>query len=142
MKPMFALISVGVVLLLVMFYFGKTSFEGTFENNVYSQANKYNETAKDILKVEKLIKNVQLSGNGTKTVLTFNMNTDDMPYQSLSVVKIDAVVPSKNGSVKMQQKDDNVYFIDKTLDKGFYTLIFHVNADDKILKVNKTTYFE
>ncbi len=31
MKPMAALITTGIVLLLIMLYFGNKSFEGTFE---------------------------------------------------------------------------------------------------------------
>ncbi len=35
MKPMIALITTGIVLLLIMLYFGNKSFEGTFETNIY-----------------------------------------------------------------------------------------------------------
>ena len=60
MKPMIALIATGIILLLIMLYFGNKSFEGTFETNVYQNSVKYNKTAPVIKELETMINNVKL----------------------------------------------------------------------------------
>lgn len=147
MKPMIALIATGVVLLLVMLYFGNKSFEGTFETNVYQNSTKYDKTAPIIKDMEKLITNVSLDNVGdTKTQITYN-NDIQSKYADAVIANIEITQPNRNGSIMAVLNNDSgeeVYSIDQKLSAGLYTVIFYISiADSKnYLKILKSVYVE
>lgn len=147
MKPMIALIATGVVLLLIMLYFGNTSFEGTFETNVYQNSTKYDKTAPIIKDMEKLITDVSLDNIGdTKTQINYNNNIQSK-YADAVIANIEITQPNKNGSIIAVLNNDNgkeVYSVDQKLPAGLYTVIFYVSiADNKnYLKILKSVYVE
>lgn len=147
MKPMIALIATGVVLLLVMLYFGNKSFEGTFETNVYQNSTKYDKTAPIIKDMEKLITDVSLDNIGdTKTQINYNNNIQSK-YADAVIANIEITQPNKNGSIIAVLNNDNgkeVYSVDQKLPAGLYTVIFYVSiADNKnYLKILKSVYVE
>ena len=145
MKPMIALIATGVVLLLVMLYFGNKSFEGTFETNVYQNSTKYDKTAPIIKDMEKLITNVSLDNVGdTKTQITYN-NDIQSKYADAVITGIEVTQPNKNGSIMAVLDTGNqVYSINQNLSDGLYTVIFYISiADSKnYLKILKSVYVE
>ncbi len=145
MKPMIALIATGVVLLLVMLYFGNKSFEGTFETNVYQNSTKYDKTAPIIKDMEKLITNVSLDNVGdTKTQITYN-NDIQSKYADAVITGIEVTQPNKNGSIMAVLDNGNkVYSINQNLSAGLYTVIFFISiADSKnYLKILKSVYVE
>lgn len=145
MKPMIALIATGVVLLLVMLYFGNKSFEGTFETNVYQNSTKYDKTAPIIKDMEKLITNVSLDNVGdTKTQITYN-NDIQSKYADAVITGIEVTQPNRNGSIMAVLDNGNkVYSINQNLSAGLYTVIFYISiADSKnYLKILKSVYVE
>ncbi len=145
MKPMIALIATGVVLLLVMLYFGNKSFEGTFETNVYQNSTKYDKTAPIIKDMEKLITNVSLDNVGdTKTQITYN-NDIQSKYADAVITGIEVTQPNRNGSIMAALDNGNkVYSINQNLSAGLYTVIFYISiADSKnYLKILKSVYVE
>lgn len=145
MKPMIALIATGVVLLLVMLYFGNKSFEGTFETNVYQNSTKYDKTAPIIKDMEKLITNVSLDNVGdTKTQITYN-NDIQSKYADAVITGIEVTQPNRNGSIMVALDNGNkVYSINQNLSAGLYTVIFYISiADSKnYLKILKSVYVE
>lgn len=145
MKPMIALIATGVVLLLVMLYFGNKSFEGTFETNVYQNSTKYDKTAPIIKDMEKLITNVSLDNVGdTKTQITYNNNIQSK-YADAVITSIEVTQPNRNGSIMAVLDNSNkVYSINQNLSAGLYTVIFYISiADSKnYLKILKSVYVE
>lgn len=145
MKPMIALIATGVVLLLVMLYFGNKSFEGTFETNVYQNSTKYDKTAPIIKDMEKLITNVSIDNVGdTKTQITYN-NDIQSKYADAVITGIEVTQPNRNGSIMAALDNGNkVYSINQNLSAGLYTVIFYISiADSKnYLKILKSVYVE
>ncbi len=147
MKPMIALIATGVVLLLVMLYFGNKSFEGTFETNVYQNSTKYDKTAPIIKDMEKLITSVSIKNVGdTKTQINYNDNIQSK-YADAVITNIEITQPNRNGSIMAVLNNDSgeeVYSIDQKLSAGLYTVIFYVSiADSKnYLKILKSVYVE
>lgn len=145
MKPMIALIATGVVLLLVMLYFGNKSFEGTFETNVYQNSTKYDKTAPIIKDMEKLITNVSLDNVGdTKTQITYS-NDIQSKYADAVITGIEVTQPNRNGSIMAALDNGNkVYSINQNLSAGLYTVIFYISiADSKnYLKILKSVYVE
>lgn len=147
MKPMIALIATGVVLLLVMLYFGNKSFEGTFETNVYQNSTKYDKTAPIIKDMEKLITSVSIKNVGdTKTQINYNDNIQSK-YADAVIANIEITQPNRNGSIMAVLNNDSgeeVYSIDQKLSAGLYTVIFYVSiADSKnYLKILKSVYVE
>ena len=145
MKPMIALIATGVVLLLVMLYFGNKSFEGTFETNVYQNSTKYDKTAPIIKDMDKLITNVSLDNVGdTKTQITYN-NDIQSKYADAVITGIEVTQPNRNGSIMAALDNGNkVYSINQNLSAGLYTVIFYISiADSKnYLKILKSVYVE
>lgn len=142
MKPMIALIATGIVLLLIMLYFGNKSFEGTFETNVYQNSIKYNKTAPVIKELEKTISNVKLENieNADITKLTYDSNYDKSQY---SIASIDITYPNKPDII--QVSDINDYKgINQKLTPGLYIVIFHFLINDKndTVKVMKSVYVE
>lgn len=146
MKPMIALIATGIVLLLVMLYFGNKSFEGTFETNVYQNSIKYNKTAPVIKELEKTLTNVRLENipNADIAKLTYNENFDKAKY---SIVSIDITYPNKPDIIEVGLYKDEPsvsYEIEGRLPAGLYNVIFNIHLNSQIgtLKVMKSVYAE
>lgn len=145
MKPMMALIATGIVLLLVMLYFGNKSFEGTFETNVYQNSMKYNRTAPVIKELEKTITNVKLepiqSENITK--LTYDESYDASKY---TIFNIDITFPNKQDIIPVVAKEDagNSKVVEQKLAPGLYLVVFHfiINESKDNIKVMKSVYVE
>lgn len=142
MKPMAALITTGIVLLLIMLYFGSKSFEGTFETNIYQNSIKYNKTAPVIKELEKTITNVRLENipNADITKLTYNYNYDQSKY---SIVSIDITYPNKPDIISVIDID-NDNGIKQKLAPGLYIVVFHflINERNDTVKVMKSVYVE
>lgn len=142
MKPMIALIATGIVLLLVMLYFGNKSFEGTFETNVYQNSIKYNKTAPVIKELEKTLTNVRLENipNADVTKLTYNDNFDEAKY---SIVSIDITYPNKPDIIPVTDMD-GYKGINQKLTPGLYIVVFHflINERNDTVKVMKSVYVE
>ncbi len=142
MKPMAALITTGIVLLLIMLYFGSKSFEGTFETNIYQNSIKYNKTAPVIKELEKTIANVRLENiqNADITKLTYNYNYDQSKY---SIVSIDITYPNKPDIISVIDID-NYNGIKQKLAPGLYIVVFHflINERNDTVKVMKSVYVE
>ena len=142
MKPMAALITTGIVLLLIMLYFGNKSFEGTFETNIYQNSIKYNKTAPVIKELEKTITNVRLENipNADITKLTYNYNYDQSKY---SIVSIDITYPNKSDIIPVIDID-NYNGIKQKLAPGLYIVVFHflINENNNTVKVMKSVYVE
>lgn len=142
MKPMIALIATGIVLLLVMLYFGNKSFEGTFETNVYQNSIKYNKTAPVIKELEKTLTNVRLENipNADVTKLTYNDNFDKAKY---SIVSIDITYPNKPDIIPVTDMD-GYKGINQKLTPGLYIVVFHflINERNDTVKVMKSVYVE
>lgn len=142
MKPMAALITTGIVLLLIMLYFGNKSFEGTFETNIYQNSIKYNKTAPVIKELEKTITNVRLENipNADITKLTYNYNYDQSKY---SIVSIDITYPNKPDIIPVIDID-NDNGIKQKLAPGLYIVVFHflINERNDTVKVMKSVYVE
>lgn len=142
MKPMIALIATGIVLLLVMLYFGNKSFEGTFETNVYQNSIKYNKTAPVIKELEKTLTNVRLENipNADITKLTYNENYDKTKY---SIVSIDITYPNKPDIIPVTDMD-GYKGINQKLTPGLYIVVFHflINERNDTVKVMKSVYVE
>ncbi len=145
MKPMIALIATGIVLLLVMLYFGNKSFEGTFETNVYQNSMKYNRTAPVIKELEKTVTNVKLepipSENVTK--LTYDESYDKSKY---TILNIDITFPNKPDIIPVIVKDNtgSSKVVEQKLAPGLYIVIFHflINDSKDNIKVMKSVYVE
>lgn len=142
MKPMATLITTGIVLLLIMLYFGNKSFEGTFETNIYQNSIKYNKTAPVIKELEKTITNVRLENipNADITKLTYNYNYDQSKY---SIVSIDITYPNKPDIIPVIDID-NYNGIKQKLAPGLYIVVFHflINENNNTVKVMKSVYVE
>lgn len=142
MKPMIALIATGIVLLLVMLYFGNKSFEGTFETNVYQNSIKYNKTAPVIKELEKTLTNVRLENipNADITKLTYNENFDKAKY---SIVSIDITYPNKPDIIPVTDMD-GYKGVNQKLSPGLYIIVFHflINERNDTVKVMKSVYVE
>ncbi len=142
MKPMIALIATGIVLLLVMLYFGNKSFEGTFETNVYQNSIKYNKTAPVIKELEKTLTNVRLENipNADITKLTYNENYDKAKY---SIVNIDITYPNKPDIITVTDMD-GYKGVNQKLSPGLYIVVFHflINERNDTVKVMKSVYVE
>ena len=142
MKPMAALITTGIVLLLIMLYFGNKSFEGTFETNIYQNSIKYKKTAPVIKELEKTITNVRLENipNADITKLTYNYNYDQSKY---SIVSIDITYPNKPDIIPVIDID-NYNGIKQKLAPGLYIVVFHflINENNNTVKVMKSVYVE
>lgn len=142
MKPMIALIATGIVLLLVMLYFGNKSFEGTFETNVYQNSIKYNKTAPVIKELEKKITNVKLENipDADITKLTFDSSYDNSKY---SIVSIDITYPNKPDIISVTDID-SYKGIKQQLTPGLYIVVFHFLISEKndTVKVMKSVYVE
>lgn len=142
MKPMIALIATGIVLLLVMLYFGNKSFEGTFETNVYQNSIKYNKTAPVIKELEKTLTNVRLENipNADITKLTYDENYDKAKY---SIVSIDITYPNKPDIIPVTDMD-GYKGINQKLTPGLYIVVFHflINERNDTVKVMKSVYVE
>ena len=142
MKPMIALIATGIVLLLVMLYFGNKSFEGTFETNVYQNSIKYNKTAPVIKELEKTLTNVRLENipNADITKLTYDENYDKAKY---SIVSIDITYPNKPDIIPVTDMD-GYKGINQKLSPGLYIVVFHflINERNDTVKVMKSVYVE
>ncbi len=142
MKPMAALITTGIVLLLIMLYFGNKSFEGTFETNIYQNSIKYNKTAPVIKELKKTITNVRLENipNADITKLTYNYNYDQSKY---SIVSIDITYPNKPDIIPVIDID-NYNGIKQKLAPGLYIVVFHflINENNNTVKVMKSVYVE
>ncbi len=142
MKPMAALITTGIVLLLIMLYFGNKSFEGTFETNIYQNSIKYNKTAPVIKELEKTITNVRLENipNADITKLTYNYNYDQSKY---SIVSIDITYPNKPDIIPVIDID-NYNGIKQKLAPELYIVVFHflINENNNTVKVMKSVYVE
>lgn len=142
MKPMIALIATGIVLLLVMLYFGNKSFEGTFETNVYQNSIKYNKTAPVIKELEKTLTNVRLENipNADITKLTYNENYDKAKY---SIVNIDITYPNKPDIITVTYMD-GYKGVNQKLSPGLYIVVFHflINERNDTVKVMKSVYVE
>lgn len=146
MKPMIALIATGIILLLIMLYFGNKSFEGTFETNVYQNSVKYNKTAPVIIELETMISNVKLDTQSDYTLLTYNTNFSDK-YNNLKIAKIEITYPNKPDILNVTEINNNgesFEGINKKLPSGLYLVVFHFfidNGNDTI-KVIKSVYVE
>lgn len=142
MKPMIALIATGIVLLLVMLYFGNKSFEGTFETNVYQNSIKYNKTAPVIKELEKKITNVKLENipDADITKLTFDSSYDNSKY---SIVSIDITYPNKPDIITVTDMD-GYKGVNQKLSPGLYIVVFHflINERNDTVKVMKSVYVE
>ncbi len=142
MKPMAALITTGIVLLLIMLYFGNKSFEGTFETSIYQNSIKYNKTAPVIKELKKTITNVRLENipNADITKLTYNYNYDQSKY---SIVSIDITYPNKPDIIPVIDID-NYNGIKQKLAPGLYIVVFHflINENNNTVKVMKSVYVE
>lgn len=142
MKPMIALIATGIVLLLVMLYFGNKSFEGTFETNVYQNSIKYNKTAPVIKELEKKITNVKLENipDADITKLTFDSSYDNSKY---SIVSIDITYPNKPDIIPVTDID-SYKGIKQQLTSGLYIVVFHffISERNDTVKVMKSVYVE
>lgn len=142
MKPMIALIATGIVLLLVMLYFGNKSFEGTFETNIYQNSIKYNKTAPVIKELEKTITNVRLENipNADITKLTFDSGYDNSKY---SITSIDITYPNKPDIMPVTDID-SYKGIKHKLAPGLYIVVFHflINERNDTVKVMKSVYVE
>lgn len=142
MKPMIALIATGIVLLLVMLYFGNKSFEGTFETNVYQNSIKYNKTALVIKELEKTLTNIKLENipNADITKLTYNENYDKAKY---SIVNIDITYPNKPDIITVTDMD-GYKGVNQKLSPGLYIVVFHflINERNDTVKVMKSVYVE
>lgn len=146
MKPMIALIGTGIILLLVMLYFGKSSFDGTYEKNVYENSAKYNNTVKDIKEVEGYISNVKLVSDAEKNQVSasFKIDTENLnkKYKSYTIDNVELMAPSKNIQSMLEKVSDNQYVLKSNINKGLYNLVFYFSADDKNFKVQKSAYVE
>lgn len=146
MKPMIALIGTGIILLLVMLYFGKSSFDGTYEKNVYENSAKYNNTVKDIKEVEGYISNVKLVSDAEKNQVSasFKIDTENLnkKYKSYKIDNVELMAPSKNIQSMLEKVSDNQYVLKSNINKGLYNLVFYFSADDKNFKVQKSAYVE
>ena len=142
MKPMIALIATGIVLLLVMLYFGNKSFEGTFETNVYQNSIKYNKTAPVIKELEKKITNVKLENipDADITKLTFDSSYDNSKY---SIVSIDITYPNKPDIIPVTDID-SYKGIKQQLTSGLCIVVFHflISERNDTVKVMKSVYVE
>ncbi len=142
MKPMIALITTGIVLFLIMLYFGNKSFEGTFETNIYQNSIKYNKTAPIIKELEKTITNVRLENipNADVTALTFDSSYDNSKY---SIASIDVTYPNKPEIMQVTDIDSHKG-IKQRLAPGLYIVVFHflINERNDTVKVMKSVYIE
>lgn len=147
MKPMIALIVTGIVLLLIMLYFGTSSFEGTFETNVYQNSIKYNKTSKYIIELGKDITNVTLKYDiaNNVTMLSYNFSKgDDSTYTTAEIKAIELTYPNKADITPFVfDEQHNCYVLNNKLNSSFYTIIFHITLNNQYdVKVLKTVYFE
>lgn len=147
MKPMIVLIATGILLLLIMLYFGNTSFEGTFETNVYQNSIKYNKTSGYIIELGKNITDValQYDSNENITMLNYNFNNDNNSiYKSAEITSIELTYPNKEDVIPfIYNEKDSKYVLNNKLNSSFYTIIFYINVNKQYdVKVLKTVYFE
>ncbi len=147
MKPMMVLIATGVILLLIMVYFGNKSFEGTFESNVYLNSVKYNKTADYIIELGNDIKNVELKYDSEKdiTVLQYNFSiNENSTYSDVIFNMVELTYPSKEKTIPFIYDEElDKYILINKLSSSFYTIIFYININQQYdVKVLKTVYFE
>lgn len=147
MKPMMVLIATGVILLLIMVYFGNKSFEGTFESNVYLNSVKYNKTADYIIELGNDIKNVELKYDSEKdiTVLQYNFSiNENSTYSDAIFNMVELTYPSKEKTIPFIYDEElDKYILINKLSSSFYTIIFYININQQYdVKVLKTVYFE
>lgn len=133
MKPMFALIAVGVLLFFVMFYFGKSSFEGVAETNIYAASKDYVITAPETIKFGKAIKNVQIDANNSLNFTIDGENLEDYEITSIEIENISA-----KGSLTLKKESENSYSLPQKLAPKSYLAIFHIASAGKNFKVQKT----
>lgn len=149
MKPMIALIATGIILLLIMLYFGNTSFEGTFETNVYQNSVKYDKTAPIIKELESMITNVSFEYDDTvkRTRVNFNIDEIKVKYPNVRLNDIYITYPSKPDIIPVGLYKDEPsvsHEIEGKLPAGLYNVIFNISLDlqSEKLKVMKSVYAE
>lgn len=146
MKPMIALIATGIILLLVMLYFGKSSFDGTYENNVYENSAKYNDTANDIKEIDGYISNVKLISDAEKNQVSasFKIDTENLnkKYKDFKIDNVFLMSPSKNIESELEKVSENQYILKNNIKNGLYLLVFHISTNNKNFKVQKTAFLE
>ncbi len=147
MKQIIILIIVGVVLALIMVYYGVTSFEGTYEDNVYQNSLKYNKTAPIIKELEEMIKNVKLENLSDNDFAKLTYTTDfSEKYQSLQVAKIEVSSPGKEKSIEVityENSGDTYEGVNQKLSSGLYVVTFYFpTSDNDFIKVLKSAYVE
>lgn len=148
MKPMIALIATGIVLLLIMLYFGNTSFEGTFENNVYQNSVKYDKTAPIIKELESMITNVSFKYDDTvkRTKVNYNIDEIKAKYPDLLYYDVYITYPNKQDIIKVGLYKDVPsvsHEIEGKLPAGLYNVIFNIHLKQLgTLKVMKSVYAE
>lgn len=148
MKPMIALIATGVVLLLVMLYFGNKSFEGTFETNVYQNSTKYDKTAPIIKELESMITDVYFEYDETvkRTKVNFNRDEIKAKYPDSLFYEVYITYPNKPDIIEVGLYKDEPsvsYEIEGRLPTGLYNVIFNIHLKQiGTLKVMKSVYAE
>lgn len=149
MKPMIALIATGVILLLIMLYFGNTSFEGTYETNVYQNSVKYDKTAPIIKELESMITDVSFEYDETvkRTKVNFNRDEIKIKYPDSLFYEVVITYPNKPDIIEVGLYKDEPsvsYEIEGRLPAGLYNVIFNIHLNSQIgtLKVMKSVYAE
>ena len=145
MKPMIALIATGVILLLIMLYFGNTSFEGTFETNVYQNSVKYDKTAPIIKELESMITDVSFEYDETvkRTKVNFNRDEIKIKYPDSLFYGVYITYPNKPDIITVTDMD-GYKGVNQKLSPGLYIVVFHflINERNDTVKVMKSVYVE
>lgn len=143
MKPMFALIATGIILLLVMLYFGNSSFDGVYETSVYDNRLKFNQTIEDTKRFEKLISSVKISYDNTTNITTLDFKIDDNYTDQYKLNKVSLTTPVKNNNVDFYlDNGTNKYSVGGKLKSGLYKVIYNVDFDNKTFDVQKSVYVD
>ena len=143
MKPMFALIAVGIILLLIMLYYGKSSFDGVYTTGVYDNREKFNNTIDDIKLFEKNILEVKLSYDNTTNIssLTYKVNEEYEGKYTLNKISLTTPIKMNNLDFKMDNDTNKYSFIGK-LNPGLYKVIYNIDYNNKNFEVQKSVYVD
>lgn len=143
MKPMITLLTVGIISLAITFAIGKRHFDGVVEDQTFEASLKYDETIKNIKKMEKALGTITTtrSNNGALTItIAFDPSNTDFPNAQIKTVKL--VKPVGSNQDYILEKTDLGYLLSENIQPGWYHLKLLTLERDNYVTITKSLYID
>lgn len=140
MKPMIAIIALGVSFTLFMLYMGKSKPDGVVVQKPYEAGIIFEETLKDIESVKNVVDNISIAQNNSNLVVTFEIFPDRSKYKTITVEKV-LLEPLMDKPIGLE-KTEKGYLCSSPIKQGFYNLKVFLNVDNKVIETKRSVYVE